>query len=184
MKAVQSVPYGDEQKIMDACCGTGYLERLLLDSVGSRMQIVGIDLSENQIRVAKQRICAQNVQFLNGDAREIPFEDDHFDKSFVNFALHEMPGEVRKAILRELLRVTKKDGRIVILEGNRPSRRLDRFFMYLSFFQWWPWCVDHPHSEEVWKTDYVSELEGSGMTIVTREAFAHEFFQVIVARPS
>jgi len=184
IKAIQSVPYRDKDRILDACCGTGYLERLLLDSVEVGVQIVGIDLSLHQIRVAKQRVGRPNVQFLAGDVRQIPYKDDHFEKSFINFALHEMPPDVRRAILVELIRVTKKDGRIVILEGNRPRRRLDRFLMYLSFFQWWPWCVDHPHSEEVWHTDYVLELKDCGMTILTREVFAREFFQLIVARPS
>ena len=184
IKAIQSVSYRDKDKILDACCGTGYLEKLLLDSVGGGVRIMGIDLSLHQIRVAKQRVNRPNVQFLAGDVRQIPYKDDYFEKCFINFALHEMPADVRKAILVELIRVTKKDGRIVILEGNRPRQRLDRFLMYLSFFQWWPWCVDHPHSEEVWKTDYVLELEDCGMTILTREAFAREFFQLIVARPS
>ena len=184
MKAIQSVPYGEDEKILDACCGTGYLESLLLDFVEPDVQIVGIDLSENQIRVAEKRVGVKNVQFLTGDARRIPFEDDHFEKSFINFALHEMPADVRRAVLLEVIRVTKKDGAIVILEGNRPSRKLDRFLMYMSFFQWWPWCVDHPHSKEVWRTDYVSELEDCGMTIVTRGEFAREFFQLIVAHPS
>jgi hypothetical protein len=81
------------------------------------------------------------------------------------------------------MRVTRQDGRIVILEGNRPSNWLDRFLMYVSFFQWWPWCVDHPHSADVWRSDYVSELEELGMTVVSREVFAREFFQLIVAQP-
>jgi len=184
MKAIQSVTYGEDEKILDVCCGTGYLESLLLDSVEPDVQIVGIDLSENQIRVAKKRVGVPNVQFLTGDARQIPFEDDHFEKSFINFALHEMPTDVRRAVLLEVVRVTKKDGAIVILEGNRPNRKLDRFLMYMSFFQWWPWCVDHPHSKEVWRTDYVSELADCGMTIVTRGEFAREFFQLIIAHPS
>ena len=184
MKAIQSVFYSDEEMILDACCGTGYFESLLLSSVTHHVQVVGIDLSEHQIRVARQRISEPNIQFLSGDVRQLPFEDHHFDKSFINFALHEMPSDVRAAILTELLRVTKKDGRIVILEGNGPSRLVDRFLMYMSLFQWWPWCVDHPHSKEVWRADYISELKNTGMTIVTREVFAREFFQVIVARPS
>ena len=139
MKAIQSVPFGKNEKILDACCGTGYLESLLLDFVEPDVQIVGIDLSENQIRVAEKRVGVKNVQFLTGDARRIPFEDDHFEKSFINFALHEMPADVRRAVLLEVIRVTKKDGAIVILQGNRPSRKLDRFLMYMSFFQWWPW---------------------------------------------
>jgi len=184
MKAIQSVPYDEDEKILDVCCGTGYLESLLLDSAEPGAQIVGIDLSENQIRMAKKRIGVPNVQFLTSDARQMPFEDDHFEKSFINFALHEMPADVRRAVLLEVVRVTKKDGAIVILEGNRPSQQLDRFLMYISFFQWWPWCVDHPHSKEVWRRDYISELEDCGMTIVTRGEFAREFFQLIVAHPS
>jgi demethylmenaquinone methyltransferase/2-methoxy-6-polyprenyl-1,4-benzoquinol methylase len=184
MKAIQSVRYSDGEKILDVCCGTGYLESLLLDLAQPAAKIAGIDLSPHQIRVARHRIDASNVLFLTGNARQIPFEDNRFGKSFINFALHEMPTIVRKAILREVVRVTKKDGAIVVLEGNRPSRLLDRFLMYVSFFQWWPWCVDHPHCKDVWRADYVSELEGCGMTIVTHEKFAREFFQLIVARPS
>ncbi|MBW1881465.1 MAG: methyltransferase domain-containing protein [Deltaproteobacteria bacterium] len=183
-KAIRSVPYGEGETILDACCGTGYLAKLLLDRVKPDAQIVGIDLSPSQIRVAEKRVGASNVRFLTGDVRDIPFEDDHFEKSFISFALHEMPADVRRAVLLDVVRVTKRDGAIVILEGNRPSRRSDRFLMYVTFFQWWPWCVDHPHSQEVWRTDYVSELTNCGMTIVTREEFARGFFQLIVARPA
>jgi demethylmenaquinone methyltransferase/2-methoxy-6-polyprenyl-1,4-benzoquinol methylase len=182
-RVIHSVSYQDGEKILDACCGTGYLERVFVESVGSDVEILGLDLSEDQIRVARKRAQLPNVEFVAGDARAIPFGDDHFDQCFMNFALHEMPPEVRKSVLAELLRVTKKDGRIVILEGHRPGSRFNRFLMYLSFFQWWPWCVDHPHSAEVWRSDYVSELEELGMTIASREVFGREFFQVIVAHP-
>ena len=141
------------------------------------------DLSENQIQVARRRVFAPNVRFLTGDARHLPFGDDYFEKSFINFALHEMPAHVRRAVLAEAARVTKTDGAIVILEGSRPSRRVDRFLMYMSFFQWWPWCVDHPHSKEVWRADYIAEVRECGMTIVTHQVFAGEFFQLIVAQP-
>lgn len=183
MRAVDAVQYGDGERILDLCCGTGYLESVLLDHVESDVQITGIDLSEDQIRVAKKRVGAPSVRFLTGDARQIPFPDGHFEKSFINFALHEMPADVRRAVLLEMVRVTKSDGAIVILEGNRPGRRLDRFLMYMSFFQWWPWCVDHPHCRDVWRADFVDELEDCGLEIVTRQEFAREFFQLIVARP-
>jgi ubiquinone/menaquinone biosynthesis C-methylase UbiE len=182
-RAAGCVSYRDGEKILDACCGTGYLERILVESVEPDVEILGIDLSEDQIRVAERRIRRPNVQFIPGDAREIPRDDNHFDKCFINFALHEMPPDVRASVLTELMRVTKNEGRIVILEGNRPGSRLNRLLMYLSFFQWWPWCVDQPHSAEVWRSDYVSELEELGMTVISREVFAREFFQLIIAHP-
>ena len=180
-KVINSVDYKNSEKILDACCGTGFLTNILLKEISTNIKVHGIDISHNQIKIAKQKINHPNVYFKVSDARKIPYENNHFDKTFITFALHEMPKTVRKKILKELSRVTKNDGKIIILEGYKPTKRYYRILMFITFFQWFPWCVDRPHNKQVWSEYLVNEIQNCNMKILSRDIISNEFFQIIVA---
>lgn len=57
-----------------------------------------------------------NVTFSLSDAANMPFKDDSFDICCISFALHHMPIEVGKRVLKEIIRVTKGDGCIIIVD--------------------------------------------------------------------
>ena len=100
--------------VLDAGCGTGWHCKILSEK---GYHVVGIDLSENQVTQAKRNNPLS--RFMIGDILSLPFNDDAFDVSYTINTLHHLASwrEQRKA-LRELARVTKKDGLIIVHEMN------------------------------------------------------------------
>ena len=109
-------------KMLDVCTGTGKQAF----AFGKRgYEVVGIDLSEEMLKVAKRKNKYKNVRFEMVDAANMPFEDSYFDVSCISFGLHDMPHEIRERVLGEMKRVSR---RIVIVDYNTPKNRLHRFF--------------------------------------------------------
>src|SRR5688572_5350151 len=100
-----------ESKILDIATGTG--EQACAFATDCR-EVVGVDISEAMLRRARGKNRFDNLSFLHADATNLPFGDGEFDVSCICFALHEMPPSIREATLREMARVTKSNGRIVI----------------------------------------------------------------------
>ncbi|MGA2872516.1 MAG: class I SAM-dependent methyltransferase [Candidatus Dormibacteria bacterium] len=99
-------------RVLDVCSGTGALTRLLCQRVAPGGEVVGLDLTEAMIEVA--RIRAPGVQFVVGDACHLPFPDGHFDAATMAFGLRNICA--KQLALAELRRVLRPDGRVVILE--------------------------------------------------------------------
>ena len=85
--------------------------------------VIGIDLSEAMLRVARRKNGLPNVTFQRADATALPFEDANFDAACVSFALHEMPATIRERVVREMARVTKVGGTVVVVDYALPRNR-------------------------------------------------------------
>lgn len=114
-------------KILDVCTGTGK-QAFAFGKKG--FDIVGIDFSEEMLRIAVRKNRYDNVRFTIGDAENLPFKEDHFDVSCISFGLHEMPELVRKKVVGELIRVTKPHGKIIIVDYALPEGEIRRFLFY------------------------------------------------------
>jgi ubiquinone/menaquinone biosynthesis C-methylase UbiE len=86
------------------CCGTGGATFVVARRAGASNEVVGMDLSSGQLRIARNRNRLGNVHFVGGDAAATGFKNGSFDKVFVTHALHEMPGEIRVKVLAEARR--------------------------------------------------------------------------------
>jgi SAM-dependent methyltransferase len=110
---------GPGQHVLEAGCGPGTALDQLLERVGSGGRVTGIDPTvafvEEGRRRARERGVA-NVEFREGDIREIPFPDGVFDAAFCDKVLiHVGPTE---RCLQELARVTKPGGRVGAMEWD------------------------------------------------------------------
>ena len=114
-------------KILDVCAGTG---KQTFAFAKRGYEVVGIDLSEAMLRVARQKNKYENARFAAGDATKVPFEDNRFDVSCVSFALHDMPLTIREKVLKEMVRVTKSRGKVVIVDYGLPDNKLRRYLIY------------------------------------------------------
>jgi ubiquinone/menaquinone biosynthesis C-methylase UbiE len=114
-------------KILDVATGTG-LQAFAFAKRG--YEVTGIDLSEAMISVAKKKNKYRNVKFEAADATNLPFEDNSFDVSSVSFALHEMPLSIGEKVLREMVRVTKPKGIVVVVDYDLPKNKLGKFLVY------------------------------------------------------
>ncbi|HID61994.1 MAG TPA: methyltransferase domain-containing protein [Anaerolineae bacterium] len=118
-------------KILDVCTGTG----AQAFAFGRRgYEVVGIDLSEDMLKVAERKNGYENVSFGIADASVMPFGDKHFDVSCISFGLHDMPHEIREKVLDEMRRVSKK---IVVIDYNIPQNRIHRWFQvfFISLYE-------------------------------------------------
>lgn len=114
-------------KILDVATGTG---KQAFAFAKKGYEVVGIDLSEAMLKVAKKKNKFKNARFEVADATNLPFEDDSFDISSVSFALHDMPLSIREKVLKEMLRVTRPEGSIIIADYDLPKKRIGRFLIY------------------------------------------------------
>lgn len=104
----------DQKHVLDVGCGTG---RFLLRGAGQASHVTGIDLSSEMIKASQKLFldndAAKNASFLVGDACYLPFEDHKFDIAVSLCVLFLLPEP--KMAMDELVRVTKKDGIIALL---------------------------------------------------------------------
>ncbi|MEW6102022.1 MAG: class I SAM-dependent methyltransferase [Candidatus Omnitrophota bacterium] len=114
-------------KILDVATGTGG-QAFAFAKKG--YQVVGVDLSEAMLKVAQRKNKYENVRFETADAANIPFEGGHFDVSCISFALHDMPAGVRGKVLKEIRRVTKPNGIIIIVDYGLPESGIGRALVY------------------------------------------------------
>jgi ubiquinone/menaquinone biosynthesis C-methylase UbiE len=97
-------------RVLDVGCGTGVLAREALRRVGQQGQVAGVDLNEGMLAVAAR--SEPNVEWRQGDAASIPFEDAEFDAVVSQFALMYFPDRV--ASLREMWRTLAPGGRLAV----------------------------------------------------------------------
>ncbi len=103
--------------VLDIGCGNGRLYQLFGDL---SISFTGIDISEKLIEIAREKY--ENCKFEVGDMVELPFEDEKFDVIFSLVAFHHLPNEdMQLKALKEMKRVLKPDGKIILLNWNAYS---------------------------------------------------------------
>lgn len=125
-KAAAAARLEKGSKVLDVATGTG---RYAFAFARRGHGVTGVDLSEDMLAVAKKNNRYANARFLIADATRLPFKDNSFDASCIAFSLHMMPPEVREKALREMARVTKRGGTIIIVDLALPGNRAVRFLM-------------------------------------------------------
>jgi demethylmenaquinone methyltransferase/2-methoxy-6-polyprenyl-1,4-benzoquinol methylase len=115
---------------LDVCCGTGDLALELAKLVTPGGHVVGCDFSEPMLDLAREKAAersADGVRFEWADALELPYDGERFDALTVGFGVRNLADLGRG--LREMARVLKPGGRLVILEITQPTRPpLSTFF--------------------------------------------------------
>ncbi|ASJ02171.1 methyltransferase [Thermococcus profundus] len=100
-------------RVLDLACGAGGFS-FLLEDLG--FQVVGLDSSESMLERAKEfaKDRRSKVEFIKGDARNLPFDENSFDYVLlIDSLIHFEPGELN-AVFKEIGRVLKPGGRFVI----------------------------------------------------------------------
>jgi ubiquinone/menaquinone biosynthesis C-methylase UbiE len=103
-------------RLLDMGCGTGDDVREMAKLVVGGGRLVGVDNSQSMIQEARQRCLGRNlpVEFHVGEALALPFAGDSFDGCQADRSLMHVP-DAAKA-LGEMIRVTRKGGRVVVYE--------------------------------------------------------------------
>ena len=132
---------GTPQRILDLACGTGDFSLAIAKKMHPDSRITGLDLSEGMLAVMREKVARAGLEDRiscgQGDSEAMPFADGAFDVVTIAFGIRNF--EHREAALREILRVLRPGGRLVILELSVPESRLLRGCYNLYFKHFVPW---------------------------------------------
>jgi demethylmenaquinone methyltransferase/2-methoxy-6-polyprenyl-1,4-benzoquinol methylase len=108
---------------LDVCCGTGDMALELAGRVSPGGHVVGCDFSEPMLDLAREKArgrAAEAVRFEWADALSLPYDAGRFDAVTVGFGVRNLADLDRG--LREMTRVLRPGGRLVVLEITQPGR--------------------------------------------------------------
>jgi len=108
-------------KILDIATGTAIVGLYMAKRVADKGEIIGIDMSKSMLKKALEKTKASaiyNIQFVLGDAHNLPFQDNYFDAVTCCFALPWFSDP--EIAIRGMTRVVKTKGKVVCVEYEKP----------------------------------------------------------------
>ena len=120
-------------QVLDIAGGTGDLGLAFSKKVGPTGTVIHTDINEAMLRVGRDRLINKGIVLptLVCDAEKLPFPDNHFDLVSVAFGLRNMTH--KDEALKEMNRVLKPRGRLLVLEFSRIAKPLEKAYDWYSF---------------------------------------------------
>ena len=121
------------QRVLDVAGGSADLSRLFLKKVGSSGQVVLTDINNAMLRVGRDRLLDEGytTPVTQCDAEHLPFPDNYFDCVSIAFGLRNVTH--KDAALRDMRRVLKPGGRLIVLEFSKVAKPLEKIYDAYSF---------------------------------------------------
>ena len=121
------------QRVLDVAGGSADLSRLFLKAVGNSGQVVLTDINNAMLRVGRDRLLDVGIATptTQCDAEHLPFPDNYFDCVSIAFGLRNVTH--KDAALREMHRVIKPGGRVIVLEFSKVAKPLEKVYDLYSF---------------------------------------------------
>ena len=139
-RALKEIVDGSGQlEVLDLACGTGDFS-ITIAKASDEVKVTGVDLSEGMLAVMADKVERQGlggrIFFEQGDGENLRFTDGTFDRVTIAFGIRNF--EDRLKGLREMFRVLKPGGRLVLLELSRPENKVIRWLYDIYFLRIMP----------------------------------------------
>ena len=120
-------------RVLDVAGGSADLTRLFLNKVGKSGQVILTDINNAMLRVGRDRLIDDGnaTPAAQCDAEHLPFPDNYFDCVSIAFGLRNVTH--KDAALREMYRVIKPGGRVIVLEFSKIVKPLEKAYDFYSF---------------------------------------------------
>ncbi|MFS8820414.1 class I SAM-dependent methyltransferase [Synechococcus sp. W60.1] len=169
---LQGIQIHPQERVLDLCCGPAEVTPLLAEL---SQQVVGLDASPKALAAARKRL--PQVEFVEAFAQDMPFPNASFDWVHTSLALHELSLADLEQVLREVWRVLKPGGGLLILDLHAPRQPLiwPGLALFLALFE----------TETAWellKLDLPEHLQQQGWQSIRQTLHAGGALQVIQAR--
>ena len=121
------------QRVLDVAGGSADMSRLFLKEVGKSGEVVLTDINNAMLRVGRDRLLDEGISTpaLQCDAEHLPFPDNHFDCVNISFGLRNVTH--KDVALKEMQRVAKPGGRVIVLEFSKVAKPLEKAYDLYSF---------------------------------------------------
>jgi demethylmenaquinone methyltransferase/2-methoxy-6-polyprenyl-1,4-benzoquinol methylase len=124
------------QKVLDLAGGTGDLTAKFSRIVGKTGSVVLADINDSMLKVGRTKLrdsgIVGNVEYIQANAEELPFPDNHFDIVTIAFGLRNVTDKDKA--LASIFRVLKPGGRLLVLEFSKPLYKpVSKFYDFYSF---------------------------------------------------
>ena len=131
--AVSLANVHEGQRVLDVAGGSADLSRLFLKKVGRSGQVVLTDINNAMLCVGRDRLLDEGIATptTQCDAEHLPFPDNYFDCVSIAFGLRNVTH--KDAALREMYRVIKPGGRVIVLEFSKVAKPLEKMYDLYSF---------------------------------------------------
>lgn len=165
----QSLPL----RVLDVACGTGRALEQLMRAMPS-IDAHAIDLSPFYVQEVQRRL--PGVAARQGNAEALPYADETFDVAFSVFLFHELPRNARRRVWREMLRVLRPGGLLVIEDSIQRSDAEELAFFADRFSE----DLHEPFYRDYLGDDLAEGLREAGFVLPT----VHDAFlaKIVVAR--
>lgn len=175
-EVAETVDLRPGSRLLDVATGTGAQAFAFAEKA---REVVGIDLSEAMLRVARRKNRFPNVTFQRADATHLPFQDESFDAACVSFALHEMPSSIRELVIREMARVTKPGGSVTVVDYGLPRHPIARSLAYRVVK-----LYERDHYASFVRSDVGALLESAGIDVWQERSALAGVARILIGRRS
>ncbi|MBO4370747.1 MAG: bifunctional demethylmenaquinone methyltransferase/2-methoxy-6-polyprenyl-1,4-benzoquinol methylase UbiE [Paludibacteraceae bacterium] len=183
-RALRNRLYQPTGRVLDVACGTADFSIALIKAGAEKVE--GVDISEEMLAVGRRKVAGQGladkISLSLADVAALDYADSAFDMVAVSFGVRNF--QQRMAGLREMFRVTKQGGKLVVLEFSMPQKQPVKALYHFYFKKVLPWvgglfsgerkAYDYlPASVVAFPAaaDFCNELREAGFRQVTSETY-------------
>ncbi len=145
-KALECLAIENGETVLEIGFGSGYSLKFTTELVGSQGKSYGIDISQGMMKVARRRLkkagLIDQAELCLGDAVQLPYSDNIFDKVFMSFTLELFDTPEIPKVLNEVKRVLKPGGKLGVVSISRSYGKPIILRLYEWAHQQWPKYFD------------------------------------------